>query len=96
MNHRGGVDLKTCLSVMGKSHHANIGITEAKGLFAPVNLVLGQETSWVNLALFTALKQSVDVMRKLLQEAAAEPTEFTELMPGDPVYMAFIDASGEG
>ena len=35
-------------------------------------------------------------MQKLLPEAAVEPNKCTELMPEDPAYMKFIDASGEG
>ena len=35
-------------------------------------------------------------MRQILQEAAAETTTCTYLMPGKTAYMAFIDASGEG
>ena len=43
----------------------------------------------------TASRQSVDGVRKLLQEAAAEPTNCTEMMPGETAYIAFIEESGK-
>ena len=41
------------------------------------------------------MRKYVDGMWQLLKEASAEPTKCTELVPGGPLYMEFVDASGE-
>ena len=84
MSRVGRLYFKSLLSVMGKSRHATIGIPAAKGIFAPVNLVLGREPSWLNVEKYTSVRKSVDGMRQLLQEAALEPTKCTEPIPGNP------------
>ena len=54
---------------MVKFHNTTICILVVKGLFTPVNAVLGREPEWVNMEKFTAVRQSVDGMWQLLQEA---------------------------
>ena len=44
----------------------------------------------------TAVGHLVYGIWQLIQEAAAEMTKCTELIPGDPAYMEFINESGEG
>ena len=77
MSHKGRVYFKIFLSVMGKFCHATIDIPAAKWVFTPVNSVLGWEPSWVNLEIFTSVRQSMDGMQKLLQEAVVEPKKRT-------------------
>ena len=81
MSRMGRVDIKTFHSVLGKFRYVTIGIIEAKGIFTPVNSVLGRELSTVNLAKSIAVRELVKI-----QEGAAEPTQCTYLMPGEPRY----------
>ena len=62
---------------MRKIFYATIDIPAAKWVFTPVNSVLGWEPSWVNLEIFTSVRQSMDGMQKLLQEAVVEPKKRT-------------------
>ena len=77
---------------MGKFRYTNIGIPAAKGLFRPVNSVLGREPSWVNLVKYTAMRKLVDLIWQLLHESYAEPIKCIELIPGEPEYMSLIDS----
>ena len=95
MSRSGRVDIKTFRLIMGKFRDTTTGIPAVKGLFKPVNAVIGLEPSWLNLENYIAMRKYVDGMWQLLKEASAEPTKCTELVPGGPLYMEFVDASGE-
>ena len=62
MSRRGRVYFKKFRSVMGKFPHTTIIIPASKGILTPENAVLRREPSWVNIAKYTALRQSVDVI----------------------------------
>ena len=67
MSCRGRVNFKTLRSFVENFFHTIIGILSGKGLFIPVNVVLGRELPLVNLEKSTAVRQLVDGKSQLLQ-----------------------------
>ena len=62
----------------------------------PINKILHVKPRIVWWKYFPAAKQAFQFCRTLLKEAAREPTTAKELVMGEPEYLGWLDASGEG
>ena len=62
----------------------------------PINKILQVKPRIVRWEYFPAENQSFQYWRTLLKEAAREPTTAKELVMGDPKFLGWVDAFGEG
>ena len=62
----------------------------------PINKTLQVKLRVVRWKDFPAAKKAFQDWRTLLKEAAHEPTTANELVMGDPEFLGWVDASGEG
>ena len=78
--------------------HASKGIPTVKGLFTPINQVLGIRPApkLVFTRPTSELKKSIEGFRALLHEAHREPTKCKHLVTGDPHFVGIMDAAKEG
>ena len=82
--------------VVGKLRHAAIGIPAGKGLFNDINRIIRKRPTHVWIRPGSPVRRALDRWRILLKTASSEPTHCEELVPGDPDYVMFVDASGGG
>ena len=62
----------------------------------PINKILQVKPQIVRWKYLPVAKQPFRDWRTLLKEAAREPTMAKELVMGDPEFLVWVDASGEG
>ena len=93
---RGGVEFQNIMLVDGEMTPLKYWHPSGKGDIHDSKPSTGTITVMGKSRKYTAVIQLVDGMHQILQTAAAEPKHFTEIIPGDPAYIAFIEASGEG
>jgi hypothetical protein len=80
--------------VVGKLRHAAIGIPAGKGMFNDINRIICQRPTHVWIRPGSPVWWALDRWPTLLKTALAEPIHCEELIPGDPGYVMFVDASG--
>ena len=91
-----GVPFKRVEKVVGKLHHAAIGIPAGKALFGPVNRLMSVRPKRVLWDRCPDVAEALRDWKQLIREAAKQPTHVNELVAGEADYIAAVDASGEG
>ena len=82
--------------VVGKLRHAAIGIPAGRGLFRPLNEVIKRKPDFVWLRKRSAVRLALTKWQTRIAIVAEEPIQYAQLVPGDPDYILFVDAPGEG
>ena len=91
-----GVQLKRIKKLIGKIRHAATAVPTGKQFMTPITKILQVKTRIVWWKYFPAAKQALKVWRTQLKEAGRETLTATELVMGDPEFLAWVDTSGEG
>ena len=92
------IPFKEFEKTLGRARHAAEGIPAGKGMFTPINMMLGQREKvakvWIRPG--SPLQQAINDLRTLIKEAQKEPTHCKELVTGHPGYVGIVDAAKEG
>ena len=82
--------------LMGRLHHASIGVPAGKGFMKPLNhqLTKSPKKVWFRKGLLQ--REALELWKELLQDAMSEPTRAQELLPASPDYVGLKDASRDG
>lgn len=83
-------------SVVGKLRHAASILPAGKGLFSPINDALQGSLPRIGLGQQSDVRQTLLDLISLIQSLASRPTHICELLPDDPEYIGFCDASAAG
>ena len=82
--------------LMGKLHHASIGIPAGKGFMTPLNHQLAKNPKKVWFRKGSLQREAIQLWIALLQDAMTKPTSARELLPASPDYVGLKDASRDG
>ena len=93
---RNGVPFKCLQKLMGKLHHASIGIPMGKYLFRPINQLMAIELKLIFWDRVKASKQALKDWSKIIHKASKESTHVNKIVVGNTIYKDMLDASGEG
>ena len=85
---------KTLEKIQGKLVHASMGIPNGRGLLSPLYKAVAQQQN--PTILNKNLKQCLQDWKTLIRIIGSRPTSVLELVPRDPDYIGFVDASGSG
>ena len=85
---------KTLEKLQGKLVHASTGIPNGRGLLSPLYKAVAQQQNPTPIN--NNLKQCLQDWKTLIQLIGSRPTSVLELVPHDPDYIGFVDASGTG
>ena len=79
--------------LMGKLHHASIGVPAGKGFMTPLNHQLAKCPSKVWFRKGSLQREALLLWRELIRDAMTKPTRARELLPASPDYVGLMDAS---
>lgn len=82
--------------LMGKLHHAAMGIPAGKGLMIPLNKNLAKQPHKVRFWQNSLECHVLLLWKMLLIDALKAPTHAQELVTGEANYVSLVDDSGEG
>ena len=85
---------KNLQKIQGKLIHASIGLPNSRGLLSPLYKAVKNNQDPTNIN--QNLKQCFKDCKTILQQMTTRPTSVLELVPRDPHYIAYVDASGIG
>ena len=91
-----GVPFNRIKTLIGKIRHAETVVPTGKHLMTPITKILQVKLQIVQWKYFPAAKQVLQDWITLPKEAAREPTTAKELVMGDPKFLGWVHASGEG
>jgi hypothetical protein len=84
-------------SVVGKMRHVTTILPAARGLFTPLNRALRGAPTTVALSANGDVRSALLDLRQLVLKLADRPTHVNEiLLPDDPAYIGYCDASAFG
>ena len=85
---------KTLEKIQGKLVHISTGLPNSRGLLSPLYKAVAQQQHPTPLN--KNLKQCLTDWKTLVTNIGSRPTSILELVPRDPNYIGFVDASGTG
>ena len=91
-----GVMFNRVEKLIGKIRHAATALPTGINLMTPINRILQVKPNMVRWRYFSLANQAFRDWRTLLKETARETTTAKELVMGDPKFLGWVDASGEG
>ena len=83
---------KTLEKIQGKLVHASVGIPNGRGLLSPLYKAVAQKLSPTPMT--QNLKQCLTDWQTLIKLIGSRPTSVLEIVPRDPTYIGYVDASG--
>ena len=91
-----GTPFEEFRQLMGRLHHASIGVPAGKGFMTPLNHQLAKSPAKVWFRKGSLQRDALELWKELLQNAMSEPTLARELLPASPDYVGLKDASRDG
>ena len=82
--------------LMGRLHHASIGVPAGKGFMTPLNHQLAKSPKKVWFRKGSLQREALMLWKELLQDAMTKPTRARELLPASPDYVGLKDSSRDG
>ena len=93
---RAGTPFEEFRKLMGKLHHASMGVPAGKGFMTPLNHQLSKcpDKVWFRKGLLQ--RTALELWIELLRDAMKKPTKARELLPASPDFIGLKDASRDG
>ena len=93
---RAGTPFEEFRKLMGKLHHASMGVPAGKGFMTPLNHQLSKCPDKVWFRKGSLQRTALELWIELLRDAMKKPTKARELLPASPDYIGLKDASRDG
>lgn len=96
LHRKQGTQFKEFQKLMGKLHHAAMGVPAGQGFMTPLYKLLAKEPSTVWFRKNSTARQLLHLWKQLLLGAMKSPTLAKELVPSLVEYLGLVDTLSHG